>query len=632
MSHSPPHLPGDPHTRRTGEGMEIARAELPRAGGGASGTAASARVLRPSGRRTEGVVRPVPARRYRVREVGGVRVLSCTEAPTVAVRLERGRSVSESAARKAESGTIFLDGAAQGPPFLDPQRSVYNLDHHEGCVRPFTLSTCEQAMVLVRRIADLRRRDWTVWANDADLDTVLAIWVLLNHHRLNGEDSRPRETVMPLLRVETTIDVHGFGNLELAGLPPDALAATCSWMSALQERERAMRADRRWERMDPFAYVVDRLYAIDSHVYPPGAFDDLEEIEELVRVPIGAHSVAVACRSRVGIYETETQLRRLYAERLGLVILERGPGAYSLRQVDPELPADLDALYARLNLLDPAAGGERSENRWGGSADIGGSPRRSGSALSTEQIGAICRGTYRQPSRAERLAALARTSGLSATLVGGAALATWLGAPELPVLPGGPASLFTALLAVLAAACLLRGRSAPGLAGLRWPSGLAALALAPLALVGAGLGGVWMPRLELDGLAPPLAGALGLSAAVVLAASVELLFRGLVYGRLAWTLLARRGGGSGGGLAAALLSGALYAPWIALPWLAAPPPLVPLPPGFAPWAPLSGAFLFGCVAGLARRSSHSVLLPVLLHVMGTLAVGALALGWLPTRW
>ena len=56
---------------------------------------------------------------------------------------------------QANKGTIFLDGAAKGEPFMDASRGIYNLDHHEGCVRSFTLSTCEQAMILIRKGLDL---------------------------------------------------------------------------------------------------------------------------------------------------------------------------------------------------------------------------------------------------------------------------------------------------------------------------------------------------------------------------------------------------------------------------------------------------------------------------------------------
>src|SRR5712691_2669541 len=177
---------------------------------------------------------PVQLGRYRIKRDARGAVLTCVEAPTVTVRIQHGLCVTATAARGAAAGSIFLDGAARGAPFLDPKREVYNLDHHEGCVRPFTLATCEQAMVLLRRGLDLRKREWTVYANDADLDTVLAVWVLLNHIRLSDRDPDTRARVMPMLRLQGMIDAQGLEMRDLCGLPPDVIAETQSWIDGLR--------------------------------------------------------------------------------------------------------------------------------------------------------------------------------------------------------------------------------------------------------------------------------------------------------------------------------------------------------------------------------------------------------------
>ena len=117
------------------------------------------------------------------------------------IRVDRDLSLTAGAARKADEGTIFLDGVAQSEPFMDLERRVYNLDHHEGCLRNFTLSTCEQALVLVARGLDLREKPWQVYTNDPDLDVVLAVWVLCNSMHLQAEDSAIRNSVVPLVNV-----------------------------------------------------------------------------------------------------------------------------------------------------------------------------------------------------------------------------------------------------------------------------------------------------------------------------------------------------------------------------------------------------------------------------------------------
>ena len=155
--------------------------------------------------------------RYSVKELEEGKVLSCLEAPNISVRIERGKSVSGANARKAGERTIFLDGAAQSEPFMDHERQVYNLDHHDGVERSFTLATCEQALVLVRKGLNLSDKKWTIWANDPDLDTVLAVWILLNHMHLRKGDAPVYRAIVPLIRVEGIIDGLGLEYQDVAG-------------------------------------------------------------------------------------------------------------------------------------------------------------------------------------------------------------------------------------------------------------------------------------------------------------------------------------------------------------------------------------------------------------------------------
>src|SRR5437870_12139875 len=415
-----------------------------------------------------------PPDRYRIKRGRDGEVLTCIEAPTVTVRIKHGFCVTASAARSFAPGSIFLDGAAKGEPFIDPKRQVYNLDHHEGCVRSFTLATCEQAMVMIRKGLDLRKRDWTVYANDPDLDTVLAIWLLLNHIRLNEINGRTRARVMPLLRLQGVIDAQGLELKDLCGLPPELLAETQAWIDELRARELALKRRGRWQSSDLLRHTADRLRAIDRLVYPAKHFDDVAEIDELVRAEIAGGSVAIVCRSTAGIYEVERQLRRLHGRRLGVIALQRDAATYSLRQVDPYLPASLEKVYAHLNLIDPVAGGHRSGNRWGGSADIGGSPRGSGTGVSPEQIARVCEQAFSAPTFLRRLgrigsAALRSTSVMTAAL----ALAFILRllddriGLESGIAPSLASQFPMLLLGFGGAFFLPRGRRLPGIYGLR---------------------------------------------------------------------------------------------------------------------------------------------------------------------
>src|SRR2546426_9870156 len=74
---------------------------------------------------------PVRLGRYRIKQDARGAVLTCVEAPTVTVRIQHGFCVTATAARSAAAGSVFLDGAARGAPFLYPKIEVYNIDQHE---------------------------------------------------------------------------------------------------------------------------------------------------------------------------------------------------------------------------------------------------------------------------------------------------------------------------------------------------------------------------------------------------------------------------------------------------------------------------------------------------------------------
>ncbi len=98
------------------------------------------------------------------------------------------------------SKSIALDGFCQGPAVdVDGQR--FSFDHHDKCVRLFTRATCQQ--VLDALLLGLDPVGYTIYVNDVDGDTALAVWLLGN----------PARVTEPLVRqlVETVgaVDAHG---------------------------------------------------------------------------------------------------------------------------------------------------------------------------------------------------------------------------------------------------------------------------------------------------------------------------------------------------------------------------------------------------------------------------------------
>jgi membrane protease YdiL (CAAX protease family) len=558
--------------------------------------------------------------RYVIKETAKARVLTCTEAPTLSVRLERGYVVTAAAAHRAAPGTIYLDGVAQAEPFIDAEKQVYNLDHHVGCVRAFTLATCEQAMVMVRRRLNLRERDWTVFANEPDLDTILAVWVLLNHIQLNDEDPEIRSKVIPLLRLQGTIDALGLEMLEMSGLAGEEQKSVLARVEELRRHELALKKDGRWQEIDFLKYTSDILRSVDAMVYSTHHFEGSlnADVKELARAEVAERWLAVACASDAGIYEVERHLRRLYGDRLGIVILHKDPQTYTLRKVDPSLPLSLDRVYDQLNLLDQAVGSFRSENRWGGSDEIGGSPRATGTRLTAEEITDICGKAYRRPSQSQQAGALLEALVASAVTAVSAVIVllmhgSWQPgfAPIAGILQDRSWQLAAVVGLLSLVLLILKARSAPRLFGFRLPSGIDWLIMLPFALLSSLVGGARFPAALTGGQGHLLGLTWGQALlALVFAGSAELLFRGLVQGILSQGFPRSKHQGSWLLSWPVAFPALLYVLWAGFPYI-----------GYA-WPGslyvLSGVLLLALVCGLARQRSHSLLPPLLLHWLALL--------------
>jgi hypothetical protein len=529
------------------------------------------------------------------------------------VKIDRGTTVPSGTAHKAQPGTIYLDGAAEGGPFLDVEKAIFNLDHHEGCVRSFTLATCEQALVLIRKGMDLQARDWTIHANDPDLDTILAIWLLLNHMRINDVDPEIRNKIVPFVRLQGSIDAHGLEMQELCGFPAEIRTSLFAQLEQWRSKEVVLKKEGKWQEIDFLEYTAEVLRAIDAIIYSSHHFEGVIEVEEMARVDIGNNQLAIVCHSGMGIYEVESQLRRLHAKRLGVIILKSGSKTYTLRQVETFLPATLENAYLRLNLIDPAAGTRRSGNRWGGSAEIGGSPRATGTALTPRQIADAIGEAYRGSTKVQRLRSLATGILGNVAIMLAAMMSTYyLAGPHDPSgsldrysreQAGTYAGVLGSLTVLLTLFAVRRGRK---LFGLCAPAGSDWLALLPGALLGGVAGGAWIFDVAL--MRPQtLLQHHWTEWAVLLAfpTVAELLFRSLLHGILARRFATQYSGGPWFLSWPVFISSVLYALWSLPQFL----------PFFSPGVELTfaAALLFGISSGMARERSESVLPCLLMH-------------------
>jgi hypothetical protein len=553
---------------------------------------------------------------------GPVRVLICHESTNLSVRLTPGLTVSSAAARKAAPGTIFLDGAAKGGPFLDHERRVYNFDHHEDVIRAFTLATCEQTMMMLLKGLDLRENKWRLVANQPDLDTVLAIWVLLNHTRLTGKENKVRQALIPFLRLEGMIDGQGFEFVSFCGLPSDRQAQLMAHLKKLQAEEQRLRQTLVDEPEAELTFLHGMLKYIDRMLYQSADFEDFQPFEELAHVDLGEQKVAVACRSEAGIYELEQQIKRVYGTRLGLIALEKKPGTYTVRATALQVTGRMQAVYERLNSRDPNVSGRRPENRWGGATEIGGSPRETGSGLSPREVLETAREVFARPgvffyAQHSLLAAL---TGILVMAVGWCAQRFWTSTSQgnatdaLSQEQSSGFLLASLLLTALGVAWVLRKTKNPRRFGLALPTGWDWLLLFPVALL-AGWGGGICSRSVLSEASWSM-----LCYLLLIPALMEILFRGLLMGLLAQGCLMQSVGGRWFLSWPVLGSAVLYTLFCGMPdgVLLGAKGLHSLEPAML--SRLGAGFAFGLAVGMIRERSESVGAAVLTHGAAALVV------------
>jgi len=475
--------------------------------------------------------------RYTIKGTGDERVLICLEAPNLNVHVEPGLAVTGSVARKSPGGTIFLDGVAQCEPFMDHERQVYNLDHHEGCVRAFTLATCEQTLVMYMKGLDLQGREWNIFANEPDLDAILSIWILLNHARIGKQETTQRRILFALVRYEGVIDALGLELKELCALPPELVRKIQRVIDHLRSDEIALKKEGRWSQTDFLAYTVSILHKIDQIFYKPSDFADYQGVEELSRVDLTDQRIAAVVEADMGIYEIEPHLNKLYGNRLGIVFLKTGPNTYTVRQMDLFMPVTLDEIYERLNFVDPAVKCRTQNNKWGGAADIGGSPRDSGTKLSPSDIAYTCRDAV---SRAG-IGTQAYRSGMTVALVGLVLLigyvlkfywnpVQWFGLEAVHPMWSLPETGFILTVTTATAVSLLFiAHCRSWQYGWIYPVGMKWWFFLPIAMLAGSAGGVWAPSWLAFGQDWPQMVLLGI---VGMPIAAELLFRSLSHGLL----------------------------------------------------------------------------------------------------
>lgn len=280
----------------------------------------------------------------------------------------------------AKRNTVYLDGAFKGPLF-DAQSNIYSLDHHENCIRQITKSTCEQAL-LFAKFNSFENILLNIVGNDPDLDTILAGWLLLNIDEV--QKNEVFQKILPLILVAGNIDSYGFGYEEILGLSKEIITQEKNRLEWLRKNEVELKQEDRWNTIDFVDYTLSIFDKIDEYVFFKSNnihFDIDSKIEKFQLK--NKKNLCFIESKKLGIYDAEKL--SMSDEKIACIILSNGEGKYTIKLTNLINEFTLTNVWMNLSSAEMLAKNKININadtnsqlyfaNWGGSSNIGGSPR-----------------------------------------------------------------------------------------------------------------------------------------------------------------------------------------------------------------------------------------------------------------
>lgn len=130
--------------------------------------------------------------------------------------IERGKTVKLD---ELPHKSIAIDGFASDGPRLDPDNERFSFDHHNNCSRFATNSSCMQSYLAIN--LGLDPSDYTVFANDVDIDVCASIYVLKEYEKCKE---------LPLLK--KLIDAINIGDVFGGSINLNGMSKVVSYISA----------------------------------------------------------------------------------------------------------------------------------------------------------------------------------------------------------------------------------------------------------------------------------------------------------------------------------------------------------------------------------------------------------------
>lgn len=275
--------------------------------------------------------------------------------------------------------SIALDGYVAGQPFLEvrPQGPYRNFNHHEAVDRSCTSATCEQVRrAIILGLFDLFRQNGTpyanVWVNDCDQDVCLATWIMLN----------PERAAEPWVR--TLVYIEDLLDMSAGGFPmPEErdLLGEVRWVFEPYTSRRPMISS--LNETDMLEIIEDVHGRIERFL--DGTGETLPLLGDYVELGGGPEWMLVE------VNHQHARQKMVEAGVKAAVELYGRSGEHYLysiwRRSEYIVGFPVLDILEELNRAEGFSNGDIAG--WGGSENVGGSPRGGGSRLSPDQVEAV---------------------------------------------------------------------------------------------------------------------------------------------------------------------------------------------------------------------------------------------------
>lgn len=280
--------------------------------------------------------------------------------------------------------SIALDGYATGQTKYSQTGPYANFNHHEDVDRLATRSTCMQIYFsIVLGLFDTFRKNEKrfahVFVNDADQDVCLSYWLLTHPEKVNSVIYGG--ALAKLIILEDLLDASGGAYPFDDSAEPDSLFNRQAWVFEPYTNARETRRLHSMKSEDLTALINEISRRISLFAENKGQSINIDTQPILIGGGSGWKMIVEKSGyTRTSLYASGT------SAFVGMRQRSDGNYTYVLGKMSPYVSFPLELIYKTLNTAENL---DSIVNQWGGSNIIGGSPRKTGSRLTPQEVEGI---------------------------------------------------------------------------------------------------------------------------------------------------------------------------------------------------------------------------------------------------